>query len=50
MLEADRVIFEEMKTSLTKQFLHCVRKLLKSKLNGGNAIKGILKYVGSFYP
>ena len=29
-----------MKTSLTKQFL----------LNGGNVIKGILKYVGSFYP
>lgn len=44
------ILSGEMKTSLTKQFLRCVRKLLKSQLNDGNVIKGILKYVGSFYP
>ena len=40
ILEADRVMYEEMKTSLTKEYFR-LRKLLKSKLNGGHVIKGI---------
>ena len=34
-------MYEEMKTSLTKEYFLRLRKLLKSKLNAGNVIKGI---------
>ena len=34
-------MYEEMETSLTKEYFRHLRKLLKSKLNGGHLIKGI---------
>ena len=46
-MEADRVIYEEMKTRLTKEYFQRLRKLLKSKLNGGKVIKGIISWAGS---
>lgn len=41
ILESDNFKNKEMKTSITKEYLRRVRKLLKSKLNGGNVIKAI---------
>ena len=41
ILESDRLMFEDMKTKLSKEYFRQLRKLLKSKLNGGNVIKGI---------
>ena len=41
ILKSDRFMYEEMKTKLSKEYFRRLRKLLKSKLSGGNAIKGI---------
>ena len=48
-------MYKEMKTILTKEYFRRLRKLLKSKLNGGHVIKGIntwavsiLKYSAAF--
>ena len=39
ILESDRFMYEEMKTKLSKEYFRRLRKLLKSKLNGGNSHK-----------
>ena len=41
MLEADGVKHMEMKENVTKEYYRRVRKILKSKLNGGNVINAI---------
>ena len=48
-------MYEEMKSSLTKKYFRPLRKLLKSQLNDGNAIKeintwavSILRYSAAF--
>ena len=55
ILEADNFKCKEMKNNLTKEYFRRVRKLLKTKLNGGNVIKGIntwavslLRYTAAF--
>ena len=41
MLEADGVKHIEMKENVTREYYRRVRKILKSKLNGGNVINAI---------
>ena len=41
MLEADQIKREDMKENLTMEYKRRVRKVLQSKLNGGNMIKVI---------
>ena len=41
ILEADKVKSSEMKTNVKKEYLRRVRKVLESKLNGGNLVKAI---------
>ena len=41
ILEADRIKHEEMKETVTKEYERRVRKILETKLNGGNLVKAI---------
>ena len=41
ILEADRIKHEEMKETVTKEYKRRVRKILQTKLNGGNLVKAI---------
>ena len=41
ILEADRIKHEEMKETVTKEYKRRVRKILETKLNGGNLVKAI---------
>lgn len=41
ILEADKIKNTEMKSKVRTEYLRRVRKILQSKLNGGNLIKGI---------
>ena len=41
ILEADRFLEEEMKVKVSKEYFRRLRKVLKSKLNGGNLVKGV---------
>ena len=40
ILEADKFL-EEMKLNVSKEYIGRVRKVLKSKLNGGNLVRGV---------
>ena len=50
ILEADKFLEEKMKLDVSKEYIRRLRKVLKSKLNGGNLVCGV--YVGSIgqYP
>ena len=41
ILEADRFLEEEMKLKVSKEYFRRLRKVLKSKLNGGNLVQGV---------
>ena len=41
ILEADRFIGEEMKMTVSKEYFRTLKKVSKSKLNGGNLVQGI---------
>ena len=41
VLEADDIKQQELKNSVTKEYFRRVKKILKSKLNGGNTISAI---------
>ena len=41
ILEADDVKHNDMKQSISKEYLRRIRKILKSKLNGGNVVSAI---------
>ena len=41
ILEADIFLEEEMKLNVSKEYIRRLRKVLKSKLNGGNLVGGI---------
>ena len=41
ILEADKFLEEKMKLNVSKECIRRLRKVLKSKLNGGNFIGGI---------
>ena len=41
ILEADRFLGEEMKLKVSKEYFRKLKKVLKSKLNGGNLVQGV---------
>ena len=41
ILEADRLLGEEMKLKVSKECFGRLKKLLKPKLNGGNLVEGV---------
>ena len=41
ILEKDRFLGEEMKLKVSKEYFRGLKKVLKSKLNGGNLIVGV---------
>ena len=40
ILEADKFLEEKMKLNVSKEYTSRLRKVLKSKLNGGNLVRG----------
>ena len=41
ILEADIFLGEEMKLKVSKEYFRSLKKVLKSKLNGGNLVQGV---------
>ena len=41
ILEADKILEEKMKFNVSKEYIRRIRKVLKSKLNGGNLVDGV---------
>ena len=41
ILEADTFLEEKMKLNVSKEYIRRLRKVLKSKLNGGNLVHGV---------
>ena len=41
ILEADKFLEEKMKLDVSKEYIRRLRKVLKSKLNGGNLVRGV---------
>ena len=41
ILEADKFLEEKMKLNVSKDYIRGLRKVLKSKLNGGNLVRGV---------
>ena len=47
ILEADKFLEEKMKLNVSKEYITRIRKVLKSKVNGGNLICGVNTWVVS---
>ena len=47
ILEADKYLEEKMKLNVLKEYIRRLRKVLKSKLNGGNLVRGVNAWVVS---
>ena len=47
ILEADKYLEEKMKLNVSKEYVKRTRKILKSKLNGGNLVHGVNTWVVS---
>ena len=41
ILEADKFLEEKMKLNVLKEYIRRLRKVFKSKLNGGNLVRGV---------
>ena len=41
IFEADEFLEEKMKLNVSKEYIRRLRKVLKSKLNGGNLVRGV---------
>ena len=41
ILEADKFLEGKMKLNVSKEYIRRLRKILKSKLNGGNLVQGV---------
>ena len=41
ILEVDKFLGEKMKLNVSKEYIRRLRRILKSKLNGGNLVRGI---------
>ena len=55
ILEADKFLEQKTKLNVSKEYIRRLRKVLKSKLNGGNLVRGVntwavslLRYSGAF--
>ena len=42
ILEADKFLAEKLKLNVLKEYIRRLRKVLKSKLNGGNLVCGLI--------
>ena len=56
VLEADKLLKEKMKLNVSKEYIRRLRKVLKSKLNGGDLVRGVntwavslLRYCAAFF-
>ena len=47
ILEADKFLEEKLKLNVWKEYITRLRKILKSKLNGGNLVRGVNTWVVS---
>ena len=47
ILEADKFSEEKMKMNVSKEYIRRLRKVLKSKLNGGNLVRGVYAWAVS---
>ena len=47
ILEADKFLEEKMKLNISKEYIRKLRKVLKSKLNGGNLVRGVNTWAAS---
>ena len=41
ILEADKFLEKKMKLNVSKEYIRRFRKVLKTKLNGGNIVRGV---------
>ena len=41
LLEANKILEEKMKLNVSKEYIRRIKKVLKSKLNGGNLVHGL---------
>ena len=41
ILEADKFLEEKLKSNVSKEYIRRIRKVLKSKFNGGNLVRGV---------
>ena len=41
ILEADKFLEEKMKLNVSREYIRRIRKVLKSKMNGGNLVRGV---------
>ena len=41
ILKADKTLEEKMKLNVSKEYIRRIRKVLKSKLNDGNLVRGV---------
>ena len=41
ILQIDKFLEEKMKLNVSKEFIRRIRKVLRSKLNGGNLVRGV---------
>ena len=55
ILDADKVLEEKMKLNVSKEYIRKLINVLKSKLNGGNLVRGVktwavslLRYTAAF--
>ena len=49
ILEADKFLEEKMKLNVSKEYIKRIRKVLKSKLNGGNLVCGVYTWAVSLF-
>ena len=47
ILEADRLLGEQMKLKVSKEYFSRLKKVLKSKLNGGSLVQGVITCAAS---
>ena len=47
ILEAGKFLEEKMKLNVSKEYIRRLRKVLKSKLNGGNLVRGVITWAVS---
>ena len=49
ILEADKFLEEKMKLNVSKECIRRIRKVLKSKLNGENLVRGVNTWAVSLF-
>ena len=50
ILEADKFLEENRKLNVSEEYIRSLRKVLKSKLNGGNLVRSLMELMLGQYP